>query len=254
MSSLKEKTAHLLRTGNYFCLNVGDSVYARVPEKRIYNNGREDETAHGMIVISDSDKLDGYYIVSLAQFDGGGSDGYGSNYPNGWHVYAEKVSDRTTKVDFFQTGSFTALIPAKDRFMLQDLPCCSLCQKDPRPNNNFGEDRRCAFKSGVFTDDNWRCGTIDALDDLIEDSLLDVDHRFYNSDTNLTVIPIQLAYDETEEDTFPGDGFLVLTRYKSRGAVSSLVWLGDFQPRPVTLKLIEQVLSSLKSSPLEDKL
>lgn len=52
----------------------------------------------------------GYYTVIEAKFDGAGN-GHGpkDTYPNGWHVFCTKNGDGT-KVDFYQTGFFDAMI------------------------------------------------------------------------------------------------------------------------------------------------
>ena len=56
----------------------------------------------------------GKYIVYKTTFDGGGPDGgmsYNSNaYPDGHHVFCRKLDGSGSVVDFYQTGSFTALI------------------------------------------------------------------------------------------------------------------------------------------------
>lgn len=51
----------------------------------------------------------GEYAVLYAASNGGGycHDG---NYPNGWHVYCQKMDDPSVMVDFYQTGCFTAMI------------------------------------------------------------------------------------------------------------------------------------------------
>ena len=51
----------------------------------------------------------GEYTVIFSISDGGGhcQDG---DYPNGWHVFCQKVDDPSVEVDFYQTGCFTAMI------------------------------------------------------------------------------------------------------------------------------------------------
>jgi hypothetical protein len=104
---------------------------------------------------------------------------------------------------------------------------CGRCRADPKPER-FGSPRRCAFaQDGTFTPDNWACATIDAL----------VDRRAYDiegEDETMTVVPAHHG---------EHGGWIVLTRYKHRGKVSSAIHVGDFYPpRPVTLRLVESAL------------
>jgi len=104
---------------------------------------------------------------------------------------------------------------------------CHRCLADPQPKN-FGSPRRCAFDdAGNFTPENWSCATLDALDDARGAA-----NRLYEVG----------GFDETLE-VYVGDeygGFLVVTRYKHRGKVSSIVLIGDFwPPKPVTLAVVE---------------
>ena len=98
---------------------------------------------------------------------------------------------------------------------------CLLCAADLRPAN-FGSDRECAFSfNGEFDTDNWNCGTLSALAAGVE--------SVYGYDEQLLVIPA------AESD----GGFLVLTRYKSRGRFTGLTWVGDWpHPRAASLGLV----------------
>ncbi len=63
----------------------------------------------------DTSVFEGEYEVTRAERNGGGSQlamcGRGlDTYPDGWHVYCQKVNDPDVKVDFYQTGCFTAMI------------------------------------------------------------------------------------------------------------------------------------------------
>lgn len=51
----------------------------------------------------------GEYKVIFAISDGGGHC-HDGDYPNGWHVFCQKVDDPSVEVDFYQTGCFTAMI------------------------------------------------------------------------------------------------------------------------------------------------
>lgn len=62
----------------------------------------------------DSSIYAGEYIVECVSFGGGGVQGTPSGseiYPNGWRVFCVKVDDPSIHVNFYQTGSFTAVIP-----------------------------------------------------------------------------------------------------------------------------------------------
>jgi hypothetical protein len=53
----------------------------------------------------------GEYVVYKTCYDGGGT-GMGPHdvFPDGHHVFCESLEDRSVRVDFYQTGCFTAMI------------------------------------------------------------------------------------------------------------------------------------------------
>ena len=51
----------------------------------------------------------GRYVVYKTTKDGGGP-AYDGARANGHHVFCENIADRSIKVDFYQTGDFTAVI------------------------------------------------------------------------------------------------------------------------------------------------
>lgn len=68
-------------------------------------------TKHEVHLMNDDfDYLRGKYIIVRTSQDGGGT-GHGPHdiYPDGWHVWCESL-DGKHKVDFYQTGCFTAMI------------------------------------------------------------------------------------------------------------------------------------------------
>jgi hypothetical protein len=113
---------------------------------------------------------------------------------------------------------------------------CPRCQNDPQPPN-YGSPRRCAFTEKElrlieFTPDNWNCGTLSAL---VASADPDSKHTQYGDDESLDLI---LCDPDAER------GWIVLTRYKSRGTCSSAVHVGDFWPaRIVTLDLVEKTIA-----------
>lgn len=58
----------------------------------------------------DSSIFEGEFEVDCAVSDGGGST-HDGGYPNGWHVFCRKKDNPEIKVDFYQSGCFTAMIP-----------------------------------------------------------------------------------------------------------------------------------------------
>ena len=63
----------------------------------------------------DTSVFEGEYRVYHVESNGGGIDAHTSSlvpqhYPDGWHVYCEKVDNPEIRVDFYQDGCFTAVI------------------------------------------------------------------------------------------------------------------------------------------------
>jgi hypothetical protein len=95
---------------------------------------------------------------------------------------------------------------------------------DPQPKN-YGSPRKCGFNDfGMFTSDNWACGT---LMELRPD--FDTPQRHGDDDQNLYVIPT--------------DGcFIILGVYKSRGATEFATLVNGSEQRALTLEMCERVL------------
>lgn len=91
---------------------------------------------------------------------------------------------------------------------------CNLCATTPK--NWEGDDRKCAFESGTFSDDNWNCATMSKLRDIAEN------YRIYGDDQSIAVIPVSEVGEYNS-------GWLVLSWYKSRGRtdVAQIVSYGD---------------------------
>lgn len=123
---------------------------------------------------------------------------------------------------------------------------CARCLADPKPKN-FVSPRRCAFDElGAFQSENWNCATLDAL----------IKHQrhgesIYGDDETMQVVPrfaVVTAEDRSAEEGKSArcvwDGWIVLTRYKSRGRTSSAVIVGDFWPaEPLTLREAENTIA-----------
>lgn len=118
---MKNNETTLLEAGDIIELKPGHKVYADIPKHFVYANCRGDFTmTHSEVTIGDQfDYLAGQYVVYKTAVHGGGT-AHGPNdvYPDGHHVYCERVDDpsasnntpRNIKVDFYQTGCFTAMI------------------------------------------------------------------------------------------------------------------------------------------------
>lgn len=119
---------------------------------------------------------------------------------------------------------------------------CPRCTADPQPKN-FKSPRKCAFLvDGSFTPDNWNCATLLAVE---ECGSCDPHYGF---DETTYVEPFYV-------ETLGGrstSGFLATSKYKQRGCVSSIVWVGDFwPPRQVTLAVAEAYLDLREPEPVE---
>ena len=108
-----EKECKLLEEGDIIELKEGYDIYASVPEHFIFNNRRGSFLiTHAAIrICGEMAYFAGRYVVYKVNSEGGGK-GHGSNdsYPDGHHVFCERIDDPTVKVDFFQSGCFTATI------------------------------------------------------------------------------------------------------------------------------------------------
>lgn len=86
---------------------------------------------------------------------------------------------------------------------------CPRCETPLPPN--YGP-RNCAFKNGTFSEDNWNCGTANALRDIAIAN--NAATRW--ADSSIGYVPL------------PGErGFAVLLWYKHRGAVDSIRLAGS---------------------------
>jgi len=95
---------------------------------------------------------------------------------------------------------------------------CPRCQK--RGKNWKGDDPRCAFKSGFFSEDNWNCATMNKL------RACD-GFQTFSEDNSCMVLP------------FEGN-FIVLKWYKSRGRIDFAVILNDSGMIPISLDSVEE--------------
>lgn len=104
--------APLLREGDVIELHGRHRVYAEIPKHFAYGNHRGDfSLTHAEVSLGRDDMmyLRGRYVVIGTKHDGGGQSHDGP-FPDGHHVFCESV-DCKYKVDFYQTGWSTAMIP-----------------------------------------------------------------------------------------------------------------------------------------------
>lgn len=101
----------MLQEGDVVELKAGMEVYADIPKHFVYSNRRGDfSMTHNNITLGGQfDYLCGKYVVTKT-FMGGGGQSHDGGYPDGWHVFCVKVDDEKVKVDFYQSGCFTAMI------------------------------------------------------------------------------------------------------------------------------------------------
>lgn len=103
----------MLQEGDIIELKEGHEVYADVPQHFLYSNRKGSfAIAHGEVEIGgELSYLSGRYVVYKTTHDGGGT-GMGPHdvYPSGHHVFCERLDDPSVKVDFYQSGCFTAMI------------------------------------------------------------------------------------------------------------------------------------------------
>lgn len=105
---------------------------------------------------------------------------------------------------------------------------CKACVEQGQPAN-FGSPVRCAFESGVFSDQNWQCATACQLRELAgEGETREDQHRdgFWTrrNDTSYAALYVPPHPDQEEhEGEWRGGGFIAMTWYKSRGGTDVMV-------------------------------
>jgi hypothetical protein len=108
--------ADFLQEGDIIDLSAGMGfvVYADIPEHFAYENRKGSFT-----IVHNEARIDGQlaylagrYVVYKTVKDGGGPGGMGEGvpYPDGHHVFCERLDNQRVKVDFYQSGCFTAMI------------------------------------------------------------------------------------------------------------------------------------------------
>lgn len=117
----------LLQESDIIKLEKGHCIYVDVPKHFVYANHIGNfETTHEAITIGDPGLgfdtrfMVGKWAVYKTTMDGGGGSS-NDEFPSGHHVFCERLlgkdalsSEHRMRVDFYQTGCFTAMIEAGD--------------------------------------------------------------------------------------------------------------------------------------------
>jgi hypothetical protein len=100
---------NMLAEGDVIEIKSEHKVYAMVPQHFIYSNKKGCfDLACSVVIVGNFDYLAGTYIVIKTNMEGG-STGRDS-YPDGHRVYCVKADDKDRKIDFYQSGFFSAMI------------------------------------------------------------------------------------------------------------------------------------------------
>ena len=134
----------MLQKGDIVYLEKGMTVYADIPKHFVYDNRKGDwSICHDPINTENPifSYLCGLYVVSNAYREEDGH-GHGANdvYPGGWHVNCRRLDGSPFEVDFYQEGSFTAVIhpwDIKPICNINNLPPVISISKDPRAKEHF---------------------------------------------------------------------------------------------------------------------
>jgi len=108
---------------------------------------------------------------------------------------------------------------------------CKRCEQLKKANSAvYDSSRKCAFKLGEFHAENWNCGTMQELREIVFDSDIEV----YSNDENAAIL---VAPEKTEST------HVFLAWYKHRGKTSmAQEWTIDDVLKPLTLKTAEAVI------------
>lgn len=115
-----------LKVGDIIYLDKEHVVYGKLKEKLVYSNKRNsNKIIRTEVHLKDFPIFCGKYVVVKTSFEGGDPDPR-DPYPNGHHVYCQKLSDGL-EVDFYQSGCFSAMIKnidvigrAKNKWIIEE--------------------------------------------------------------------------------------------------------------------------------------
>lgn len=110
----------MLTEGDIFRIEPGDAFYALVPRHFTYASEKhvgDWELSRGELKANTGDWSHVYigdYVVTKTTRDGGGTaHGPGDVYPDGHHIWAQHTQYQNLKIDFYQSGCFTCMLPNK---------------------------------------------------------------------------------------------------------------------------------------------
>ena len=99
---------------------------------------------------------------------------------------------------------------------------CINCIEKEKTWSKDNDPIECAFKSWVFSPDNWMCGTMDKLRDIAEKN------EVYNDDMYAWLVPYEY-WDPYWSDNYLF-GYIYLEWYKSRGKTDRCINMETLQP------------------------
>lgn len=119
-----------------------------------------------------------------------------------------------------------------------ECPRCKALYADGIPEH-FGSQPKCAFLTGVFNNDNWQCGTANAIRD-IANWYTERGHYYWQDDTFAVVVGFSC------EDN--GGAMVYIEWYKDRGRTDRILCLPYGEPpRPITLPEAELLIQESKN-------
>ena len=111
---------------------------------------------------------------------------------------------------------------------------CKYCESIPKSWK--GDDRKCAFESGVFSKDNWNCAAMNLLRHTAENKNL----RQRGYDISCAVLRIPEV--KISDDEWVNDGFCILSWYKECGCTSNAIFVSDEIEQPLRFAQVEAIL------------
>lgn len=132
-----KKPRRLLKRKDIIRIEKGHTIYAPIEARFAYvNMPRSRKIYHSDVTVGelmplassyfyeskkgsvlDTSVFAGDYVVVNCGYNGGGGR-LCDEFHDGWHIVAEKLDDPTIEIEFYQTGSFTAVIEPGTIFIL----------------------------------------------------------------------------------------------------------------------------------------
>ncbi len=125
---------------------------------------------------------------------------------------------------------------------------CKMCQERIKDWN--GDDPKCAFPDGVFTEKNWNCATANAIRNIAEPEWgvtapNGVSHQRCDDQNYSTIRIVDLDIERGEDDRWPIA--LYVGWYKSRGRTETMLIMTDSEmPHLPTEENCLQIIAAYK--------